>query len=1020
MDANDPGSSGGPSTRRTFVENTGNETHANFSCDAAASVAGDGICQGNATMLASLPLQLRRRGECLNPGYCQLEFDFLDIDANGLQDILLFEVLGNYLQGVPTLFKSKDKMVHPGILPEYPDEGVVISLGASAMGFHVPAAADLDGDGDIDIVFAGQYSTDKLYVLENTGSPTHPAFTRREYKSWLGLRVMPDIVGLGNNAINTYDVLGVQPFLSDVDGDGMIDFCMTQHGGRVSDGNRDHFLFACHKRTRATGAERFTRRLTKASGWHFADKYFGHTTIPVGADLNGDGRSDLIVSSQFDPQRPNGETFESFKYGLQFYENLGPAPAGGEQGGIVRFADTGVELVLKEKDGTLIDTRRCTHFAFFDYAYPFQDGDLDLVVVISGDNYFKLDVFENVGNAAHWNFVRADNLLTGLEFEHIWRERDPFWMAPGHLGGGGNSQQLAPDISVGHFNYEVCANANDRQDICGAKQCGKCADLSILIASEAYEVTPSLDYSPFYLDSDIFDDTDEPWHSHFYISGVAFGDIDGDGDDDAIVGYRSGRMRYFERVVSDGTTSAAQKRAWRLVRDFSVPNFDSSVFAEGAGGKDSQGSGVWPRPTLLDYDGDGDLDLVVGVSSGFVYLYEQNVCSGDCSSSGSCDVQPQYDATCTCLGTGDDGNGACSACSAGAFFSEDDTITHAGTCAGCGSGKHGRLDHTRANETATCRDCPSGYMQSKLVAGSCDACPAGQYQSAEGAVSCLPCTPGRWQNRSGQTSCEACGNHTASNRAGRKVPCGACMLGFSAPEPGSSKCTRCEAGKAGATCVECDKGKYRTGDDTDPKACDDCPKGYYQDVQGQASCLPCLPGEFGNETGMQACHKCDVGTVSATSKSWNCSDCDAGSSSNLAGGAKCTPCGAGKYSNTTGQKCTGCDKGRYRASGDTDPKACDDCPKGYYQDVQGQASCLPCLPGEFGNETGMQACHKCDVGTVSATSKSWNCSDCDAGSSSNLAGGAKCTPCGAGKYSNTTGQKCTGCDKGRYPRQRRH
>ena len=151
-------------------------------------------------------------------------------------------------------------------------------------------------------------------------------------------------------------------------------------------------------------------------------------------------------------------------------------------------------------------------------------------------------------------------------------------------------------------------------------------------------------------------------------------------------------------------------------------------------------------------------------------------------------------------------------------------------------------------------------------------------------------------------------------------------------------------------------------------------KGIIQDTEGQASCLPCLPGEFGNETGLLQCHKCAIGTVSETSKSTNCTECNAGQSSDSKGSAKCTSCGAGQYSNVSGVECKDCAKGRYRVNekdeDQNNPKTCDDCPHGYFQDTEGQASCLPCLPGEFGNETGLLQCHKCAIGTVSETSKS--------------------------------------------------
>ena len=128
---------------------------------------------------------------------------------------------------------------------------------------------------------------------------------------------------------------------------------------------------------------------------------------------------------------------------------------------------------------------------------------------------------------------------------------------------------------------------------------------------------------------------------------------------------------------------------------------------------------------------------------------------------------------------------------------------------------------------------------------------------------------------------------------------------------------------------------------------------------------------------MTLCHECAIGKVSEGANAPRCSDCDAGQSSDTKGSAKCTPCGAGQYSNVTGEDCKNCDKGRYRVNdrneNKNDPKRCDACPKGYYQDAEGQASCLPCLPGWFGNVTGMRACHACDVGKVSEDQNATMC-----------------------------------------------
>ena len=81
--------------------------------------------------------------------------------------------------------------------------------------------------------------------------------------------------------------------------------------------------------------------------------------------------------------------------------------------------------------------------------------------------------------------------------------------------------------------------------------------------------------------------------------GPVFGDLDGDGDPDLLVGGFNGRFALLENA---GTATA--------------PDFR---LADGAfGGIDA---GQYGRAALGDLDGDGDLDLVTGASSGRVRLY---------------------------------------------------------------------------------------------------------------------------------------------------------------------------------------------------------------------------------------------------------------------------------------------------------------------------------------------------------------------------------------------------------------
>ncbi len=80
-----------------------------------------------------------------------------------------------------------------------------------------------------------------------------------------------------------------------------------------------------------------------------------------------------------------------------------------------------------------------------------------------------------------------------------------------------------------------------------------------------------------------------------------FGDLDGDGDADMLLGDYSGKMSYFENTAAPGATA--------------VFMFDSSNY-EGL----DVGSNA--TPDLIDLDRDGDLDLIVGERNGNINFFQ--------------------------------------------------------------------------------------------------------------------------------------------------------------------------------------------------------------------------------------------------------------------------------------------------------------------------------------------------------------------------------------------------------------
>ncbi len=213
-----------------------------------------------------------------------------------------------------------------------------------------PAMADLDDDGDLDLLIGNKQSyaafpfPAQLAYLENTGTPTAPAFVLRE----------PDFLPLEEGIFNA------APALADLDADGDADLILGDFQG-------DLHLF---RNTGTPAAPVFTPEPEA-----LADLNVGNLSAPTLADLDHDGDLDLLVGN-------NRGT-------LTYFENTG-TPA------VFQFenqTDPFAHINLEERSTpTLADLD--------------ADGDLDLMV--GGTD--TLVVFRNTGTAQAAAFTPDETL----------------------------------------------------------------------------------------------------------------------------------------------------------------------------------------------------------------------------------------------------------------------------------------------------------------------------------------------------------------------------------------------------------------------------------------------------------------------------------------------------------------------------------------------------------------------------------------------------------------------------------
>ncbi|MDB3906059.1 T9SS type A sorting domain-containing protein [Crocinitomicaceae bacterium] len=228
----------------------------------------------------------------------------VDMDDDGDYDLLLGGYYGqfNYHENTGT-----------AAAPSFA-AGQVNPFGLTSLyQFNFMSAADMDDDGDLDLITGEYYGQIKYF--ENLGSATSPLFAA-PVNNPFGL--------VGGGYI-------FMPNLADIDGDGDYDILAGTTGA-----------FAFFENTGDEINPTFAAPVNDPFGFVFASLYFAH---PTTADLDGDGDFDILVS----------EYYGNYKYYQNTGTELAPQFAGNQQNpfGIVGGASDNIfsQLVDIDDDG---------------------------------------------------------------------------------------------------------------------------------------------------------------------------------------------------------------------------------------------------------------------------------------------------------------------------------------------------------------------------------------------------------------------------------------------------------------------------------------------------------------------------------------------------------------------------------------------------------------------------------------------------------------------------------------------
>jgi len=510
---------------------------------------------------------------------------FADLDGDGDQDFFL-----GSSNGTPLYIENIGTALSPVFSPN-----PALATGISSLDADVAVCADLDGDGDLDLVTGGFTG---LHLFLNTGSPAAPVFS--------------EIPGYFSGIITSnYPI----PDLADVDNDGDLDLIV---------GFSENGSIRLYYNTGTPASGQFSQTNSMEIG------DVGLYAFPVFCDFDSDGDQDILAGRDL--------------YGFVYYQNNGTPSSGSWQTNSSLFSGLGMQGYWNSPDltdlnndglydlvygtasgplhcymnggtpsnpvwqanttlfGGVLDVGGASSPVFFDFD---NDGDLDL---ISGSQLGDIKYYRNIGNL-HAPAWQQDNSYFASIDHSIYAA-----VAIGDCNGDNLPDAIIGDLS-GHLYYHRNTGTGFVQEpgVLSTIALGGWTvprlldmdgdgDLDLAVGNEAgflyYYMNQGTPQTPdWVLVPGFFGAIDIGSNC-----APAFGDIDNDGDIDFVTGDMWGALRCYLR----------QGHSWVL----------NNTLISGISGDQNT------APALVDLDADGDLDLVLGDYDG-TFRYFRNLLYSD-------------------------------------------------------------------------------------------------------------------------------------------------------------------------------------------------------------------------------------------------------------------------------------------------------------------------------------------------------------------------------------------------------
>ena len=871
---------------------------------------------------------------------------FGDIDGDGFQDMIIgaeyrqlifFRNMGNgtFLD----ISTSTKRITGSEDIGMWTNIMLILSTSSNPNGnpqpgeraYFTPALVDIDNDSDLDLVVGA--GNGRFHYFKNQGNMTHASFVYKPDKKTI----------IDNPFYNNMVASYGNPTFIDHDGDGDLDMITGQFTGDVR-----YF-----ENIGSASSPKLIIRTLESSPMQYNDKYldFGYISRVSAVDLDDDGDSDLVSIGSLDGVTGDFQILlllnildksKPIIFSEISIPSDNPFDAVRERNG-----GTAASPALVDIDGDGDVDAICGTFVGWLKFYKNRKADNGN----TGSKDITSNVFELVSE------TDATSPLFGISdyLQSLYESKVPnrYYISPGFADVDADGD-LDLFLGFGFGNampYRLTLLTN----------CGTAKKAQYIGCKEALLI-------------------DNFKMSYPTPKGV---DIDNDGDFDIVVGGRNGNFIYIPNLGNSTHsdyqllhTYGGTPPPW-LINCYS----DWHCLAENGVMIDAKDHS---NPSFLDFDLDGDYDMVSGEESGKDKYYRN-----------------EGTATVPSFKTVDD--------SSNPFATSNRAFWQTGAMS-YSTFDFADLDNDGIPEMImSCNFKGSGrWRLFKMLAGLCTK----EENACSGVTSC-PSTTGQcacpfgYRGSKHCATCEVGYFYTEDSVNTESFDCLACSPGFFLAKNNHFL----------GACNACDPGQFQP--DRYASTCRLCPEGWYQETGYQTFCFPCSPGKYNSEKSQTGCKSCSKGRYrNADDASTLCKSCINGTYQDREMQALCIPCSPGRHSSNDGSV------------------VCEECPAGQFQDLPQQSKCRNVQNGSIVADGGSAAievplgskiiCNQttkkcstflaCEAGTFGKNPATEQCMLCPAGWSSTKAS-ILCNPCSKGKYSDELGIACKECDKNSFQEQ---